>query len=120
MAVLKKPDARDCFTGAVKALIADNLANPPPGQATLPSGVTIGNVTVGNLSFPTIGEDSVAYRVTVGIDAGRQHVDGIIDIVSFIKGRAGVTMEYEGLGSPFPEDLAKNLAGAVAGRLPAS
>jgi hypothetical protein len=119
MAILKKPEARECFVTAVKTVFADNLLHPRPGQ-TPAADVKVGNVTVETLPLTKVGDDSVAYRVTVGVDAAGVHVDAILDLVSFIKGRAAVNMAYQGVGSPFPPDPALQLAQTVAGRLPAA
>jgi hypothetical protein len=45
------------------------------------------------------------------------NITAYLDQIIAIKGRAGVTMSFEGVGNPFPTDQEQHYTGLVVGRL---
>jgi hypothetical protein len=118
-AAFEQPQAPNCLTQAVSAVIQSALKHPTTGS-TLPQGVKIGQASVNALSFPNFGDKTVAFRMTVPVQASGLNVSVYVDIVLLLKGRAGSTLTFEDTLSPFPTDQAEQLTQIVAGRLPST
>jgi hypothetical protein len=119
LAAQKKPEARDCYQKAFEAILRDTIAHPTEG-ASLPSGIKIEDVTVANLNVDPVGDDHVAYRVSVTVNQSGLTPKIYLDVISFIVGRYGVSLQTEDVLTPFDESQANELAKTIAGRLPAS
>jgi hypothetical protein len=70
------------------------------------------------MSFPTIGDESIAYRVTVPINLkSGLSISVYYDHVTARKGRAGAELDFEGIGTPFPSDQAEHYTTLVVDRM---
>jgi hypothetical protein len=117
LATFQDPKVPGCLATALTAYVKDQAAHPANPSDTLPPGVSFGAATVAQESFPTIGDQSIAYRVTVPVSAQGQSITVYVDLVVAIKGRAGVEMDFTSLSTPFPSDQEASLITLVVGRL---
>jgi hypothetical protein len=112
---------RVCLTPALSAVVKFAATHPASPSETLPSGVTVGLPVVVQLPFPTFGDESVAYRVNVPINAtnGGTPLSTILyfDIVTLTKGRATATVYFQAAQTPLPTDEEAHYVGVVVGRL---
>ena len=116
-AVVSSPKVPGCLTTAVGAVIDQAIAHPTNPSDTLPAGASIGTATVSQMSFPQFGDKSVAYQLKVPISYQSLSIDAYVDVIYAMKGRAGVSMFFEGVDTPFPIDQAQHYTGLVVGRL---
>lgn len=116
-AILQRPNARDCFEAAVRAIVEYSIKHPAPGQEPS-AGVKIRDISLGDLSFPSVGEEHRAFRVTVDIETEGINADLYIDLVLIRVGRATASMSFLDVFSPFDEVTAGELARTFASRLP--
>jgi hypothetical protein len=116
-AALDRPEAAACLSSAMGEVIRKGLANPGP-EERVPSGVSFGDVSTQRISYPTVGDATVAYRVALPLEAAGERSTVYTDFVVAIKGRARTMLAFLSLGSPFPSDLAAQLTQAVVERLP--
>jgi hypothetical protein len=107
----------DCLTDAIAKVLDYFLEHPENPEDTVPPGVTVGTPTVEPLSMPAIGDQTVAYRLTVPITSDVISVTAYVDIIVAIKGRAAVEMTFESLATPFPVEDAQHYMELVVGRL---
>lgn len=117
MNVLREPQLPSCLESALNAYITYTIQHPTNPNSTLPSGVSVGNSTVAQMSFPNVGDQSIAYRVTVPVNANGLSIDIYVDLIAFVKGRAGVEMLFEAVGSPFDSSMEQQLTTLTEGRL---
>jgi hypothetical protein len=117
MDALSNPKVPGCLAQTLDDLISQNLAS---SGTTLPAGTSVGHAQAALESFPNVADRTLAFRITVPVQAGANTVNINVDFVAFTKGRAGSTLSLQGTGSPFPTDLATSLAQTVAGRLPST
>jgi len=115
-AVFTRPEMVGCLQKAMTAELnytfSHNINGSPP-----PSDVTIGQATVEKQSFPTIGDGTVAYSVTIPMTAAGTHLNVYAYFVLIAKGRAGISLDVESIGSPFAIETTQQLATTVAGRV---
>jgi hypothetical protein len=116
-AIVSGSKVPDCLTTAVAAVINEAIQHPTNPSDTLPAGAKVGTTTVSPMSFPQFGDKSIAYQVKVPISYSSLSIDAYLDVIYSIKGRAGVSMEFEGVTDPFPVDQAEHYTGLVVGRL---
>ncbi len=117
--VLERPETPGCLAQAMSEVITRSLTRPQPGQQ-VPQGVTVGQVSVDRLSFPTIGERTVAFRAVIPVQAQGLRFPVYSDLVFALKGRAGAMTLFTDIGSPFPPEQAQQLTRTVVDRIPAS
>ncbi|HWC12786.1 MAG TPA: hypothetical protein VG455_16375 [Acidimicrobiales bacterium] len=115
----RKPEAGACFEAFVDAAIEYSIRNPGPGQTTPPE-LTFGDTRVDVLRPAGLNTDSVGYRARVPLTVGDESADAIFDIILALKGRAGITMIFIGIGGPFPSALETSLTNKVIDRAPAA
>jgi len=110
-----------CLTPALSAVVKFAATHPATPSETLPSGVTVGLPAVVQLPFPKFGDESVAYRVNVSINAtnGGTPLSTILyfDIVTLTKGRATATLYFQAAQTPLTTDEEAHFVGVVVGRL---
>lgn len=97
LARFQLPQAPSCLQSAISAAVEYRLHH---AREKLPSGVSIGSPTVAQMSFPRIGDQGVAYRVTIMLKS-TANVTFYIDLVAFRKGRVYVSMSFRDILSPF-------------------
>ena len=118
-AVFERPETPGCLSRAVSQSIETELKKPMPGQQARPE-VTVGQVSVNRASFPTIGDRTVAFRLTVPVQALGRALNVYADMVVALRGRAGTMLTFTDVGTPFPTDQAQKLTKTVVDRLPAA
>jgi hypothetical protein len=115
--LLSGPKVPACFSEAVTSEINDRIEHPESPADTLPKGSKIGDATVAEMSFPNLGDRTVAYRVTVPITVSGLSIKLHLDTVAVGKGRAGVSLQFQGVGAPFPTEDAQKYAQLVLSRV---
>jgi hypothetical protein len=120
-AIVAGPKMRVCLSPVLTAVVKFAATHPASPSETLPSGVTVSLPVVVQLPFPTFGDESVAYRVNVPINAtnGGTPLSTILyfDIVTLTKGRATATVYFQAAQTPLPTDEEAHYVGVVVGRL---
>jgi hypothetical protein len=120
-AIVAGPKMRICLTPALSAVVKFAATHPASPSETLPSGVTVGLPEVVQLPFPMFGDETVAYRVNVPINAsnGGKPLSTVLyfDIVTLTKGRATASLYFQAAQTPLPTDEEAHFVGLVVGRL---
>lgn len=79
------------------------IKHPKSEADALPEGVTVGKPKVGQTSFPTIGDRTLAYRVTVPMQAKGLSIEVYVDLIMAAEGRATAQMTFQSvLSAPEP------------------
>jgi hypothetical protein len=116
-AIISSPKVPACLGPAVEKLVTYAANHPSNASDTLPAGTTFGTPTVAPMSFPTFGDESVAYRVTIPVNTKSLTVSFYLDTVTARKGRAGAGLDFEGVGTPFPSDQEEHYTTLVVDRM---
>jgi hypothetical protein len=106
-----------CLKDALSTVINDEISHPSSSSNTLPPDAKIGTPTVAQMSFPTYGDQSIAYQVSLPITYMGLSPTVYLDLVIAIKGRADVLMQFESVFTPFAVDQAQHYTGLVVNRL---
>jgi len=117
IALFQQPTAAACLQTVVTATVSQVLAHPTNPSETLPLGMALGSPMVAPLSFPTLGNQSVAYRVTIPITGSSLSLSLYVDLVIAQKGRAIALLTFVGALSPFDPSLEQHLSTLTVGRL---
>jgi hypothetical protein len=94
--VLKSPNLPGCATTALTAYFKVSLAKQAATEHA-----TIGQATTGQLSFPSIGEDTVAISVTVPVTVKGFTITEYVDLIYVRRRNAEIEMEFSNTESPF-------------------
>lgn len=119
LAVFERPEMRECLNATVSEAIRRGTEAPDPEDEP-PDGAVLGAVTTERVPFPTVGDGTVAYRVTMPVEVAGEQAPVYADLVVAIRGRGGVRLSFLSLGAPFPADVAEKLARTAVDRLPPS
>jgi hypothetical protein len=103
--IQRQPNAPGCYQAAMKSVAEKVLADNKDEM----KGAKIGDVSVNELSFAKVGDDRIAFRVTVPIASKEVNVSLYFDVVSVRVGRIGVSMFFQSTLSPFDVDEAETL-----------
>ena len=106
-----------CLATAVAAVIDDAIKHPTKPSDTLPAGAKVGTTKVSQMSFPQVGDKSIAYQIDVPVSYGGLSLHAYLDEIFVIKGRASTAMTFQGSSEPFPVDQAQHYTELVVGRL---
>jgi hypothetical protein len=115
-AIFTRPEMVGCLQKAMTAELDYTFSHDIDGSPP-PSDVTIGQAIVEKQEFPTIGDGTVAYRVTIPMTAAGTDLNVYADFILIAKGRAGISLDVESIGAPFSIETTQQLAATVAGRL---
>jgi hypothetical protein len=99
---IQSDEFRDCFGDGIRESVE--------------AGVTIGEITVGQVSFPSLGQRSSAWEVVIPIEAEGTSASAYLDVVFIVQGNAMASVDFYDLG-PFDEQQREHLAGLVAERM---
>jgi hypothetical protein len=102
-----------CYAAALQALAAQATADDPSNDAEL------GEPTVAPISFPDLGDDAEAFRVTVPIETQGRSVELYVDAVEVRVGRVGIGTTFTSAFSPYDTDEAVRMTQIVVDRVPA-
>jgi hypothetical protein len=80
-------------------------------------GVAFGDVRVGQVSFPTLGDRSSAWEIVVPFDAQGTSATAYVEAVFILNGNALATVFFSDFFSPFDLELRKQLTRLVASRM---
>jgi len=97
--VFAKPETARCLRKGVEQELRYTLSHGSAGRR-LPTGVSFGRATVEQMSFPAIGDQTVAYRVGVSISAKTIHLPLYFDAVLVRAGRAEISLSFAGVLLP--------------------
>lgn len=105
---------------ATPGCYAETLTSAITGQ-TAPDGsrVEVGEVTFEPLSFPDLGDQSTAFRVSVPLSAQGQEVEVFADVAAVRVGRVVVSGTFLAERRPFDTDVAAGLVETMVDRVPA-
>lgn len=117
LAVYQNTKLRGCLGPALTNYFSYLVKHPANPTDTLPPGVTLGTPMVDLLPFPTVGDQTVAFRTALPLKGGGISINVYADIVVGIKGRARVEMDFIGAVTPFPTDQEQKYLQTVVGRL---
>jgi hypothetical protein len=95
----------------------DYALKHPPSGSTVPSGLSVGQSTAGQMSFPSYGSKSIAYQVKIPVTLKSFPATVYLDEIIVIEGRAAVAMSFQATVSPFRTDQEQHYTGLVVGRL---
>jgi len=108
------------FAGCLKMTLIDGMTAPDPSDPgdSLPAGTTVGNTSVVRLPFSTMGDRSVAYRLTITFQNHGASVTENIDFLVAVKGRVGVQVAlFSTTASPFAASDEEGYMTLILGRL---
>lgn len=117
MHVFRQANFPSCMTSAVNTVIQNMINNPSSSSGTLPQGASVGTISVNAMSFPSYGDQSVAFRGTIPITYKGFNIDAYIDLVAAQKGRAIVGMDFASVGSGLDPTMEEQLTSDVVQRL---
>jgi len=117
MGVVQGSKFPPCMTSALRGLVNSEIQHPSNPSDTLPAGATIGTVTFAPMSFPSYGDRSSAFRVTIPISFNGLTLSGYFDLIVVQKARAVISLQFFGNESPFDASMEQQLTGAVVGRV---
>jgi hypothetical protein len=108
MAGLAAPDFATCVHG-----VYENYFEDQP----LPEDATVGELTVARLNVSPVGDETIAYRVTVPVDLGSSTVEVYADVVAVRSGRAVAGLAFGSELAPFPTEDVERYVALAAERL---
>jgi hypothetical protein len=106
-----------CLSPALQTYVAYAAKHPSDPSETLTAGDLFGTPTVVLMSSPTLGDESVAYRITVPVNTKITTVPIYVDVIVVRKGRAAAELDFEAVHTPFPTDQEDHFVGLVVGRM---
>jgi hypothetical protein len=112
MDVLGSQKLKDCFNQA----LADELETTAGAE----EGVTIGEATLKEASFGTVGDETVAMQLSVPVSAEAIEIVFYADLVFFREGRSIGGLFLGNLETPFPSSEGQELAKKMAARMKAA
>jgi hypothetical protein len=86
----------------------------------LEAGISIGTPTAAQMSFPSFGAQSIAFRITVPITAKGLNVNVYLDAVAVRKGRAYTLLTFQRSSTPVSSSMEESLTALTVRRLGAS
>lgn len=107
--VFQEPQFTSCLQTALNAYLAYELQHPSNPNDTIPPGMTLGRSNVAQMSFPSLGDRSIAFRLTLPFSVSGTNLDGYFDIVAVQQGRAAISTLFFGIGSPFDGQMEQQL-----------
>ena len=116
-ALLKSANFPTCLANTFNSFVKEEIAHPSSSTDTLPKNASIGKATVAAMSFPALGDESVAYRVTVPITYQGFNVDIYADLIAARKGRAVTSMTFTSALNGFDTSMEEQLANLAVSRL---
>ena len=112
--VLQLDATPGCLTEAFGEMIRAAAEEEPQ------EGFSIGEITVNELSFPSLAQRTAAFRATVPVAAQGVEVELYLDMIFVQAGRMTSVLMTQGVVEPFDPALAEELATTAADRLDAS
>jgi hypothetical protein len=104
-AVLHQSNLTGCATTAFSGLIKSSIAKEAASEH-----LSVGNATVGQLSFPKLGQDTVGLSVTLPVSGEGIEISAYLDVVYVKYRNAQIELEFEDVESPFDISTAESIA----------
>ena len=117
MAGLSGSEVPACYEDVVQDLVEERIENPPSPADAFPDGTTIGDVTVAGLNMSPVGDEMIAYRVTLPLNISGSAVELFTDLVAVRSGRGLASFEFQSELAPFPTEDAERYLALGAERL---
>ncbi len=112
-----QPQTPACLTSAFKALIDYAIHHPSKPSDKVPAGVTYGASSVGEMSFPLYGDQSVAYRAVIPVSYNALNISIYADFIVLRKGRAHAALSFESSVTPVDSTTEERLTALTLRRL---
>jgi len=112
--VFKEAQAPSCLATAVTKLLA---ADEQKESGKLPAGSSFGAASVETMSFPTEGDQSVAYRISLPFKTKTLMITFYLDAILVQVERAYTSLTFTGVGSPIAAATEESLVKLTVGRL---
>jgi hypothetical protein len=117
--VFAQPQTAPCLRRGIQQELRYTLTHPE-ARRKLPTGVSFGQATVEQMSFPSIGDQSIAYRVGLTVTAKTLHIPLYFDVVLLRVGRAEISLSFTGALLPTSPATELALADLTVRRLNAA
>jgi hypothetical protein len=91
--VFTEAQTAPCLRNAIQQELRSTLSHPEAGQK-IPAGVSFGQATVEQMSFTSVGDQSIAYRVSLSLSAKTLHLPLYFDAVLIRVGRADTALSF--------------------------
>jgi hypothetical protein len=115
--VFNAPNTASCLTSSVRKVFSKALSRAEHGRK-LPAGVEVGSPTVERMSFPPVGEQSVAYRIGIPFSAAGINLTYTLDAVVVRVGRADASLTFTSTtSSPIATSIEQQLTSLTVRRL---
>jgi hypothetical protein len=112
MAVFESPRTPTCLTTVIGKYMRQAVERSAAGKK-----LTLGTTTVAPMSFPKLGDQSIAYRIKVPARYGTTEIDTYLDAVLIREGRAKSSLDFISEGAPVGTRTEEHLASIAARRL---
>jgi hypothetical protein len=116
-AIYADAKAPACLSSTIKTVFDEQIRHPSKTASSLPLGVTVGTPSTAKVTFPVTGDQTVAYRITLPVNAQGLTLSVYIDFVIATKGRARVEGDFENVGTPLATAQEQHYMGLVVDRL---
>jgi hypothetical protein len=116
LVILENPRTPACLAAILGKLLSGELQR----HATKTPGVTIGSPVVERRQFVPVGDQTVAYRITIPIHTAVLKVAAYLDVIAVRAGRADTSFSFEGTLRPVATGAETQLISAAIGRLQAA
>jgi hypothetical protein len=94
------PKTPACLSTAMSEAIDYHFRHPSNPSNKLPSEVKLGEATLAQMSFPSFGDQSAAFRLSLPFTYKGLEPTVYFDIVALHKGRAIASLTFENVGTP--------------------
>jgi hypothetical protein len=116
LSILENPRTPACLAAILGKLLSAELRR----HSTKTPGVTVGSPSVERRQFVPIGDQTVAYRITIPIQTAVLKVAAYLDVIAVRAGRADTSFSFEGTLRPVAAGAETQLISAAIGRLQAA
>jgi hypothetical protein len=112
--VLQQSNATDCLASTLNSFIKTQVAKSDDPDVR---AATIGDVEVGQVSFPTYGDESVPMRATIPVSGNGLTIKVYVDVLFVRHQNAVIIMTFEASGSPVDAEVEQKFAKVAADKL---
>ena len=117
LTALEEPGVTACLQDAFRDLVSDRIKDPSTFGGT-PEDYSVGEVTLGRLNVTPVGDQVVAFRVSVEIKSEEVSVNLFLDNVYARMGRSIVFLQFESALDPYAAEDVDQIVSLAVSRLP--
>ena len=117
LTALEEPGVTACLQDAFRDLVSDRIKDQSTFGGT-PEDYSVGEVTLGRLNVTPVGDQLVAYRVSVEINSEEVTVNLFLDNVFARTGRSIVLLQFESALDPYAAEDVDQIVSLAVSRLP--